>query len=353
MVTSKMFRLWMVISILFVLSGCAVNIVNLEPPKKPDTEIATIESAISRAEAAGQQDVLAVALQMKRVLLAWREIQEFSQWSYNERKSGNNASEEMKARLEKAIVDNWKLGEEVTKLYLLSAASKTELASDGKLFAKGVFEAVELSDEINQLSLGYTIAGLEWNAAFLKAEKEAYLNGLLKKLEELGRQDPTFGKGFVGRIALQAGNGGKSKCCDIPAINENHTKNPIDVIFEGDGGNDGEKGMILKEAIRKAAAKISLPERRGVTITIKADKMERRGLGGAVMNALVLLTFGYPGGGEDAVFRAFVAEEGGKPIPLVVDTYEINAKDFGALTSLVANRVVGQAHLALLREDMR
>lgn len=353
MIISRTSRFWIVVSMLFVLSACAVNIVNLEPPKKSDTEIAMIELAITRAQAAGQGDVLAIALQMKRVLLVWREIQEFSQWSYDKRKNGEGASEEMKSRLEKSIVDNWKLGEEATKLYLLSAASKTELADDGKSFAKGVFAAVELNDEINQLSLGYTIAGLEWNAGFLKAEKEAYLNGLLKRLEELGRKEPVFGKGFVEHIVSQAGNGKGSKCCDTPVTSDSHMKNLISVIFEGDGGNDGEKGTVLKEAIKKAAAKTSLPLHRGVTITIKAEKLERRGLGGAVMNALVLLTFGYPGGGEDAVFRAFVKEEGGRPIPLVVDTYEINAKDFGALTSLVANRVVGQAHLALLREDMR
>jgi len=61
---------------------------------------------------------------------------------------------------------------------------------------------------------------------------------------------------------------------------------------------------------------------------------------------------GYSRGG-DASLSAFVQEDGGRQIPLVVDTFEINAKDSDTLTLLVANRVVGRAHFAMLQKDMK
>ena len=344
----KAFYPWVGALIVIFLNGCVVNIVNLKPDEAPDAEIVVLERAVIKAKAAQQCDVLALAEQTKQMLLLSLPLHEYQQWVYNDRKSGGSYSKEVKWRIEKAIRDNWKLVEEAAKLYSLSSTLNSPLSGEGKSLAKATVETADSADEANQLMLGYVIAGLEWNAGYLKAEKETYTNDLLKKNEALAIKTSVLTRAFVARIAAQAGNEKVTMCPEVP-VGPGKKAGSLSVLFEGDGDDVDNKS--LKEAVLQAAAGTSLTTRhKRVTVTLKNVVMDRSN---TVMNAFTLIMVGYPGGGGNASLSAFVQEEGGKQTPLVVDTFEINAKSFETLTSLMANRVVGRAHFALLWKDMK
>ncbi len=79
--------------------------------------------------------------------------------------------------------------------------------------------------------------------------------------------------------------------------------------------------------------------------------MDEYGAARTLRNFFTFFMVGYSRG-EDASLSAFVQDGGGNKIPLTIDSFELNAKNIDALTLLVANRVVGRAHFALLRQDM-
>lgn len=344
----KAFCLWGALIVIF-LNGCVVNIVNLEPSEAPDAEIAALEQAITKARAAQQCDVLALAEQTKRVLLLTLPLHEYQQRSYNHRKNGGSANKEMQRKLERAIKDNWRLSEEVARLYSLSATLNTVLSHQGMSLAKATVEIADSSDEANQLMLGYVIARLEWNAGYLKAEKETYFNDLLRKNEALASKTSVLTKAFVARIAAQAGNEKTAACPDAP-VSPGKKTGSLSILFEGGAGENKS----LKEAILQAATGMPLATRhKGVTITLNVAAMDEYGAARTAMNFFTLIMVGYPGGGGNASLSAFVQEGGGNKIPLTIDTFELNAKNTDTLILLVANRVVGRAHFALLREDMR
>ena len=333
------------------LSGCATNIVNLKPYGAPEAGTVTaLERVIIKARATQQCDVLALAEQTKQMLLLSLPLHKHHQWVYEERKNGRDYSKEMKERNEKAIRDNWRFAEEATKLYSLSATLNSPLSSEGKSLAKAIVETANSTDEVIQLGLGYTIAGMEWNAGYLTAEKETYFNNLMKKNEALADKASVLTKAFVARIAAQASNEKAATCPEVPVGPGKEAGSPS-VLFEGDGDDVDNKS--LKEAILQAATGTPLTMRhKRVGITLKNVVVDEYGAARTAMNVFTFFKVGYSRGG-DASLSAFVQEEGGKQIPLVVNTFEINAKNVDTLTSLVANRVVGRAHFALLWEDMR
>ena len=349
----KAFRMVVLVAFAAVLSGCVVNIVNLEPFEAPTAEIVVLEQAITKARAAQQCDVLALAEQTKQVLLLSLPLHEYHQWVYNDRKNGGSYSKEVKWRTENTIKDNWRFAGEAAKIYSLSATLPSPLSDEGKSLAKAIVEVADSTDEVNQLGLGYTIAGLEWNAGYLKAEKETYFNDLLKKFEALADKTSVLTGAFVEHIAAQAGNGKVATCPDVPTSPSKEAGVPINVLFEGDGGDAGENKP-LKEAILQAATGTPLAARhKGVTITLKVAAMDEYGAARTAVNVFTFIMFAYPGGGGNASLSAFVQEEGGNKILLTVDTFELNAKNSDTLILLVANRVVGRAHFGLLREDMK
>lgn len=350
MIPSKVSYLWVGALIAVVLNGCAINIINLKPFESSDAEIAALEQAVIKAKAAQQCDVLALAEQTKQMLVLTLPLHKHHQWVYEERRNGRDYSKEMKERNEKAIRDNWRFAEEATKLYSLSAILNTELSDEGKSLAKAGFEIADLTDEVNQLGLGYTISGLEWNVGYLTTKRETYFNDLLKKTEALVGKTSVLTKKFVARIAAQAGTGKAATCPD--AVSPGKEAGASIVLFEGEGGSSSGN-EILKEAILQAATGTPLATRhKRVTVTLKNVAMDEYGAARTAMNIFTFIMVGYPGGGGDASLSAFVQEEGDKQIPLTVDTFEINAKNSDTLTLLVANRVVGRAHFALLKKDM-
>ena len=345
----KTFRVVILAAFAAVLSGCATNILNLEPFESPNAEIAALEQTITKARAAQQCDVLALAEQTKRILLLSLPLHKHHQWVYEERRNGRDYGKEMKERNEKAIKGNWKLAEEATKLYSLSATLNSPLSGEGKSLAKATVETANSIDEVIQLGLGYTIAGMEWNAGYLTKEKETYFNDILKRNEALVGKASVLTKAFVARIAAQASNGKAATCPEVP-VGPGKKAGSLSVLFEGDGDDVDNKS--LKEAILQAAAGTSLTMRhKRVGITLKNVVVDEYGAARTARNFFTFFMVGYSRGG-DASLSAVVQEEGGKQIPLVVDTFEINAKNTDTLTSLVANRVVGRAHFALLKKDM-
>ena len=346
----KTFRM-VVVAFAAVLSGCATDIVNLKPYGAPEAEtMAVLEKAIIKAKAAQQCDVLALAEQTKRMLLLVLPLHKHQQWVYEEVKNGRNYGKEMKERNERAIKDDWGLAEEAAKLYSLSTTLNSPLSNEGKSLARAIVGIADSSDEVIQLGLGYTISGLEWNAGYLTKEKETYFNDLLKKNEALAGKTSVLTKAFVERIAAQAGNGKASTCPDVP-VGPGKKAGNLSVLFEGDG--DGVDNKSLKEAILQAATGTSLTTRyKGVTITLKDVAVDEYGAARTVRNFFTFFMVGYSRGG-DASLSAFVQEEGDNKIPLTIDTFELNAKSFDTLTSLVAYRVVGRAYFALLQKDMK
>lgn len=350
MITGKASCFWVGVLVALALNGCA-NIANIKPSgEAPVAEVAALDRTIVAAKTAQQCDVLAIAEQTKKVLLLKASLYEFYQWIYEQRKGGTNYSKEIRQRLEKAISENWKLGEEVAKLYSLSARSKTALSAEGQLFAKASFEVANLSDESNQLFLGYTIAGLESNPSFLKKEKEDYFNALLGKIDALVKEEIVATKAFVASVAAHAGRGGAMECSVAPGVFE-YAGAPVRVRFEGDN-IDTSDNKLLEKAVLKASAEALATRPKEVTIILNVAEMDKYGMGRSVMNVITFLVVAYPGGGGDASLSAAVQEQGGDSIPLAIDAYEINARNIDALTSLVANRVVGRAHFALLKKDM-
>lgn len=346
----KTFRVRVLAAFAAVLSGCATNILNLKPFESHGAEIATLEHAVIKARAAQQCDVLALAEQTKQVLMLALPLHEFQQWVYEERRNGRDYSKEMKERLEKAIKDDWRFAEEAAKLYSLSATLNTALSDEGKSLAMAIVGIADSGDEINQLALGYTIAGMEWNAGYLTTKKETYFNDLLKRNEALAGKASVLTKKFVARIAAQAGNGRVATCPDVPVSPGKEAGAPI-VLFEDRSSADENKP--LKEAILQAANGTPLATRhKRATITLKVAAMDEYGAARTAMNVFTFFYVGYSRGG-DASLSAFVQEGGDKKIPLTIDTFEINAKNSDTLTLLVANRVVGRAHFALLQKDMR
>lgn len=352
MVTSKASCLWVAVLAAFVLSGCSANLINLEPSKAPDAELTVLKQAVNRAKAAQQCEVLAIAEQTEKILVLSSGFHKFQQWVYDERKEGRNFGPEMKQQLEKAIESNWSFAEETVKLYALSAHSDTELSGEGKLFAKTAFEIARLYDEVNRSALGYTIAGIEFNSDYLEDAREAHFNALMKKGREMGDQQSILTKNFVDHIAAQAGSGKATACPSVPVRPDKDIGTPIRILFEGDGvGKDVNK--LLEEAILRAATKTSFVTRGGVTVTLKVEAVNKYEVGRVVGNLLSFATIGYIHfGGGDASLSAFVQEEGGEPMPLVADTYKLNAKNTPALALLVAYWVVGQTEFALLQKDM-
>lgn len=350
MITGKASCFWVGVLVALALNGCA-NIANIKPSgEAPVTEIATLDRAIVAAKTAQQCDVLAIAEQTKKVLLLKTSLYEFYQWIYEQRKGGTNYSKEIRQRLEKAISGNWKLGEEVAKLYSLSARSKTALSAEGQSFAKASFEVANLSDESNQLFLGYTIAGLEANPSFLKKTKEDYLNALLGKIDALVKEELVLAKAFVANIAAHAGNGKAAECSTVP-VNPGDTGASIRVRFEGND-SDSSDNKLLEKAVLKAATEALAMRLKEVTITLDVVAMDRFGVVRSLTNVVTFIYIAYPGGGGDASLSAFVQEEGGESMPLAINTYEINARNIDALTLLVASRVVGRAHFTLLKKDI-
>ncbi len=335
-----------------MLSGCATNIVNLKPYGAPEAEtMAVLERAITKAGVGQQCDVLALAEQTKRMLLLVLHLHKHQQWIYEERRNGRDYSKEMKERTEKAIKDDWRLAEEAAKLYSLSATLNTALSNEGKSLARAIVGIADSGDEIIQLGLGYTVAGLEWNAGYLTTEKETYFNDLLKRNEAVASKTSVLTKAFVERIAAQTDSGKVVTCPDAVSPGKKAGA-PISVLFEDEEGS-ADKNKSLKEAILQAAAGTPLAGRyKGVTITLKAVAMDEYGAARTAMNIYTFFKVGYSRGGG-ASLSAFVQEEGDKKIPLTIDTFELNAKNSDTLTLLVANRVVGRAHFALLQKDMR
>ena len=314
--------------------------------------MAVLEKTIIKARAAQQCDVLAFAEQTKRMLFLSLPLHEHQQWIYEERKNGRDYSKGMKERNEKAIRDNWRFAEEAAKLYSLSTTLNSPLSNEGKSLAKAVVETADSTDEVIQLGLGYTIAGLEWNAGYLTKEKETYFNDLLKKNEALASKASVLTKAFVARIATQVGNGKITSCPDVSVSPSKEAGVPIRVLFEGEGDGAGENKS-LKEAMLQGMTGTSLTTRHGgVTVTLKNVVVDEYGAARTMRNVLTFFYVGYSRGG-DASLSASVQEEGGKQIPLVVDTFELNAKNTDTLTLLVANRVVGRAYFALLQKDVR
>lgn len=345
----KSFRVVILVAFAAVLSaGCATNIVNPKPYGAPDAEIAALEQAAIKAKAARQCDVLALAEQAKRVFLLALPLHKHHQWLYEERRNGRDYSKEMKERTEKAIRSNWEFAEGAAKLYSLSAVLNMGLSNEGRSLAKAMLEIGDSTDEVIQLGLGYTIAGLEWNAGYLTAEKETYFNDLLKKNEALAGKASVLTKAFVAHVAAQAGNGKAVACPDAPVSPGKEAGN-LSILFEGSAGENKS----LKEAILQATTGMPLATRhKGVTITLNVVAMDEYGAARTLMNIFTFFEVGYSRGG-DASLSAFVQEGGGNKIPLAIDTFELNAKNIDTLTLLVANRVVGRAHFALLREDMK
>ena len=347
----KSFCLWVGALVAVVLNGCATNIVNLKPFESPEAEIAVLEKAAVGIRAAHQCDVIALAEQTKRMLLLSIPLHKHHQWVYEERKNGRDYGKEMKERTERTIKDDWKFAEEAARLYFLSATLNTALSNEGKLLAKAMVEVADSTDEVNQLALGYTIAGMEWNAGYLKKEKETYFNDLLKKNGALAGKASALAKAFVARIAAQTDSGKVATCPDV-SVSPGREAGNLSVLFEGDGGSKSGN-EVLKEAILRGAAETSFAMRhRGVTITLKVAAMDEYGAARTAMNIFTFFMVGYSKGG-DASLSAFVQEGGGNKIPLTLDAFEINAKNSDTLALLVANRVVGRAHFALLKENMK
>lgn len=339
---------------MLVLTACTVHIINLKPLEDPSAELVVLEQAIVKAEAGQECDTLTLAAQARRLLLAKLELHRFQQWSYDERKSERDYSEEMKQRLEKAIRDNWRLGEEAAKLYSLSGLYKTELSSEGASLAKAVIQAADANDVAYQLALGYTIAGLEWNTDYLKKEKEDYFNNLLASVGQMAGKGSVLEKNYVGRIAAQAGNGKATTCRATPTVPSRGASVPVNVQFDGEIGVSDKEAELLREFILQTAINAPLATRpKKVTIGLKVEAMDKYKLGRYALNVLTFTAVGYVHlGGGNAVFSSFVQEEGDEPIPLAVNTFEINAKSTDALTLLVTNYIIGRAEFALLKKEV-
>ncbi|HEB71524.1 MAG TPA: hypothetical protein ENI77_02770 [Nitrospirae bacterium] len=216
----------------------------------------------------------------------------------------------------------------------------TEIVKPCKDFAVKVFTASKISDEFYQLMLGYTYAGLEKNAAFLTDRNEQRANELIKKQHTLSAavEKPLY----VFAKMLQ-----QTKCCDIQP--RKRQKSKLRVIFSTIGETATTKR--LADAIQRASKNTVLVER-PTKIIITVAKLDLQDTGDQVARVLTMAVigipiFGLPGSGGDATASASVSVQG-KNYQLNLNTFDINVRDQDALINMLANRIVGAAHFAVL-----
>ena len=314
--------------LLLMLAACGPDIPNIKPP---DFQIPKNTS----------ENGLQVRFSAVTTLL--NKIQKPQQAIFEERSRGTDYNEAMKLRLETIIKLNRSMAENAVELYNGCASvprTYTEIVKSCKDFAMKVFNASKTSDEFYQLMLGYTYAGLEKNAAFLTDRNEQRANELIKKQHTLSAavEKPLY----VFAKMLQ-----QTKCCDIQP--RKRQKSKLRVIFSTIGETATTKR--LADAIQRASKNTVLVER-PTKIIITVAKLDLQDTGDQVARVLTMAVigipiFGLPGSGGDATASASVSVQG-KNYQLNLNTFDINVRDQDALINMLANRIVGAAHFAVL-----
>ncbi len=316
--------------LLLMLAACGPNIRNIEPA---DFQIPknTYENGLQ--------------IRFGAVTALLEQTQKLQQAMFEERSRGTDYSEALKLRLETLIRLNRALAENAVELDNGCASvprTYTEIVGSCKDFAVAVFSASKIADELHQLSLGYTYAGLEKNPAFLTDRNEQRENYLIGKQYTLSAavEKPLY----VFAKTLQ-----QTKCCDIQP--RKHQKSKLRVTFSGSGAEENETIKRLSDAIRKASKNTILAER-PIKIAISIVNVDLQGIGDQIIRALpmaiiVIPIFGLPGSGGDATASASVFFQG-KNYPLNLNTFDINARDQDMLIDMLANRIVGAALFAVL-----
>lgn len=307
----------------FTLTACSVNIKN-EPP-------ADLTASLANAHASGAQQ--------QSIDMLFGEIGALEQAVYEERAAGSDYSPRMRDHLKKLIVLNRTLAGETFEFYeacVRASGKNLEPRRACKAFAEAVFRLSRASDELHQLALVYTYAGLEWNPGALTKRNEVRINELIDATHRLADEleGPTLDLAAV-----------LTDCCnEVPE----YTSHDPQVVFPV-GENDTTEA--LAEAVSFASTGTIL-ERYPTTITVSVSKLEEQGAASAVGHAATLFLFFYPGSGGDGVVSASISIEGGAPIDFTIDTFDINAKDPAVLRELVANRIVGAAISAVIDTKM-
>lgn len=325
-----MFARVVLLPLLLVVAACTVNIANLDPP------------LIERPQIAKKKDFglnAVVALQTK--------IRKLAHGIYEERARGSNYSKGIRSRLEKLIILNRTLGQNIVTLHQQCPNTQGVLLTACTKYTRAAFKTAELSEELYGLLLGYTIAGLETNAAFLTTENEQRANKLVTEQRILFEAEAAPLQRFADAIR-------QTKCCIAPLQKSDSGGNPA-VVFSGNTDKATDKQ--LADAIRKASEHSVLTAYPDVKITITMSKLDIQTTGDQVIRVAAMAIFilpvvGLPGSGGDATVSATVSQNGSAPIKLTLNSYLINARDPDTLIRLVANRIVGAAHFALLRKEM-
>ncbi len=313
---------------LFALAACSVSIPNI---KQPDFQI---PKNVPKNELQARFDSVTTFL---------NKTQKLHQAMFEERSRGTDYSETMKLRLEKTVVVNRILAENVVELYSGCTSvprTYTEIVGRCKDFALKVFNASKTSDELYQLLLGYTYAGLEKNPAFLTDRNEKRVNELIKKQYTLNVavEKPLY----VFAKMLQ-----QTKCCDISP--QKYKMGKPDISFSSIEENETTRRLAY--AIQKASKNTVLVER-PTTIIIKVAKLDLQDTGDQVVRTLTMAViglpiFGLPGSGGNATASANVSVQG-ENYKLNLNTFDMNVRDQDTLIKMLANRIVGAAHYAVL-----
>ncbi|MFC1732233.1 hypothetical protein ACFL6I_18145 [candidate division KSB1 bacterium] len=314
--------------VLLTLSACSVNIPNLEPLQFQKFESAS-ENKLQRRFG----DVKALLFQ----------IQELKNDVFEERLSGSDYSKTIQRRTEELIVLNRTLGDGAVELYSGCVSVRQvhpEIVQPCKNFVDTVFSASELSDELYQLLLGYTYAGLEMNPAFLTSRNEKRVNTLINEQRALITKVEEPMLAF--RDVLM-----QTACCDIPPRIHRYS-NPNVVFLSG----ENEATKLLTGAIQLASKGTVLNEY-PIEITVTVSRLEMQGIASSIGHVATFLLVGYPGGGGDATISATVSRSGDTPTVLEIDTFDMNARDPDVLISLVADRIVSDAHFVVLKNILK
>ncbi|HEB72828.1 MAG TPA: hypothetical protein ENI77_09435 [Nitrospirae bacterium] len=314
--------------LLLMLAACGPDIPNIKPPDFK------VSKNVPKNELQVRFDSVTTLL---------NKIQKPQQAMFEERSRGTDYSEAMKLRLETIIKLNRTMAENAVELDNGCASvprTYTEIVKSCKDFAMKVFKASKTSDEFYQLMLGYTYAGLEKNAAFLTDRNEQRANELIKKQHTLSVaiEKPMY---VFAKILQQ------TNCCDIQP--RKRQKSKLRVIFSTIGENAAPKR--LSDAIQQASKNTVLVER-PTKIIIKIAELDFQGTVDQVARVLTMAVigipiFGLPGSGGDATASASVSVQG-ENYQLNLNTFDINARDQDMLTNMLANRIVGAAHFAVL-----
>lgn len=319
------------------LGGCGVNAPNMPPGSIPDAAIPGINGNTS------------IGTQAELVLTIARQTQPIAQRIYQKRAAGTDNDAEME-HLRRQIMPIWyQLGSSAAELYHTATLSPdATVAASGKHFARAAFDLARCQDELANLFLGYTIAERELNPKFATA-KEKYTNALSDKCDQLFTRFSAAADELSTSIATETASGNKFDAGGSPM---EAAGGPAAITVDG----DAKAVALVRPLLAKSAGDTALAHEPEARVEVKISELEGGEVNSGSLIAIAILpipssSYSAVFGGGDASFSAQLVMADGKPIDLRVNTYEILARNKTTLAGLIATRIAGAAHFALLAHE--